>query len=261
MMFPKMDLKRVAALLVVCLFVAGCTNAPLYSEVDEQQANEMMGALIGSGISAKKAPSASKQGWEIRVASGDIPYAMQVLRSRGLPHAQYQSLGEVFKKEGFASSATEEKARYIYGLSQELSRTISQVDGVVEARVHIALPERDPLGGTPPDSSASVVIFERPDANLRDRETDFKVMVKDAVEGLTDINKVTVKFFPAPAPARAGAQAGNNALPVNMSAIDPLMLAIGLGVAALLALVIAFASRLRQRRRRASAPPAQVWNG
>lgn len=251
---------RLIAVVLACLLVAGCTSSALYSELDEQQANEMMAVLIGSGIQAEKSVSPTKNGWEVSVSRGDIPYAMQVLRSRGLPHAQYQSLGEVFKKEGFASSATEEKARYIYGLSQEISRTLSRVDGVVDARVHIALPERDPLGGTPPDSSASVIIFERPDANLRDRETDFKVFVKDAVEGLDDVNKVTVKFFTVAGPTQPKQSA--NPLPVSMSAVSPLTVAIALGIAAIAALLLAFGARLRARRTRAAnAAAPQVWNG
>ena len=250
---------RMAAVLLAGLLLAACTDAPLYSQLDEQQANEMMGALIGAGIQADKAPSPTKNGWEVSVARGDIPYAMQVLRSRGLPHPQYQSLGDVFKKEGFASSATEEKARYIYGLSQEISRTLSKVDGVVDARVHIALPERDPLGGTPADSSASVIIFQRPDANLADRETDFKVFVKDSIEGLDDMNKVTVKFFTVAAPP-ASARNAQGTLPMNMSALDPIAVAVALGVAALLALVFALRSRSRARRAQAPATP-RVWNG
>ena len=74
----------------------------------------------------------------------------------------------------------EEKGRYQCSLQQELSRTLSEWTGVVDARVHIALAERDPLGGTSQDSSASVVIFEEAGANVRARETDIKMVVKDA---------------------------------------------------------------------------------
>lgn len=257
--------RHVAAILLACMLLVGCANDALYSELDEQQANELMAALLGSGIHAQKNVSPTKKGWEVQVARGDFPYAMQVLKSRGLPRTGYQSLGEVFKKEGFASSAVEEKARYLHGLSQELSRTLSLMPGVVEARVHIALPDRDPLGGdATTDSSATVFIFERPDSHLRDRETDIKVAVKDAVEGLDDVNKVTVKFFPvaaAPAP-RQGAIEGN--LPMALSSISPLGIGLAIAAFALILLWLAFGQRLRTRLGRAPArpeAPPRVWNG
>jgi type III secretion protein J len=254
----------IAILLLACTLLVGCANDTLYSELDEQQANELMAALLGSGIAAHKTVSPSKKGWEVQVARSDFPYAMQVLKSRGLPRTSYQSLGEVFKKEGFASSATEEKARYLHGLSQELSRTLSLMPGVVQARVHIALPDRDPLGEeSATASSATVFIFERPDSNLRERETDIKVAVKDAVEGLQDVNKVTVKFFQvaaAPPPRRSGI-AGS--MPFAVASVGP-MLGIGLAAAALVLLWMTFGKRLRARLARSPArpeAPPRVWNG
>lgn len=258
---------RVMAALLACLLIVGCTRTPLYSQLDEQQANELMAALLDAGIPAEKDPSPSKTGWEVMVNRGDIPYAMQVLTSRGLPRAKYSSLGDVFKKEGFASSALEEKARYLYGLSQELQRTLTRIDGVVEARVHIALPDRDPLGGNVQDSSASVLIFERPGQSLRDRETDIKVFVKDSVEGLDDVNKVTVKFFTVTAPPKAHQSGG----PLNavIGSIDLSAVIIGAGVLVVLAIVAFFFGRLRSRfapaAPAAAAAPTNarsgVWNG
>ena len=181
---PKVfEALRAAALAAVAgLLLAGCSGSPLYSDLDEQQANEVTAALQGAGINAEKAPSPKKQGWEVRVGSQDFPHAMQVLHERGLPRARYASMCEVFKKEGFASSAIEERARYQCSLEQEIAHTLSQIPGVVDARVHIALPERDPLGGNEKVSSASVMIFERPGADLRYTETAIKVTVKDGVQ-------------------------------------------------------------------------------
>jgi type III secretion protein J len=51
------------------------------------------------------------------------------------------------------------------------------------------------LDDKPQSASASVVIIERPGANLELRETDIKAIVTDGIEGLKDINRVTVKFF------------------------------------------------------------------
>ena len=181
-----------------------------------------MAALLDSGINASKAPSPDKKTWEVRIAQGDFPMAMQVLHSKGLPRRQSETLGELFKKEGFASSALEEKARYIYGLQEAMRQKLLKLDGVVDADVSIALPDRDPLGGDARESSASVFIYQAPGVDLRDRETDLKVGVKDGIEGLDDVNKVTIKFFTVAAPA-AGKQASRGAAAMpSLSSISPL---------------------------------------
>ncbi|MEN1928791.1 hypothetical protein WCE34_04700 [Luteimonas sp. MJ204] len=240
--------------LAAAALLAACGGKPLYSQLDEGQANQIMGVLIAAGIDADKNPSPSKVGWEVRVAPSDFPYAMQLLGAHGLPRAQFANTCDVFKKEGFASSSTEERGREQCSLQQELADTLSRFPGVVDARVHVTLAERDPLGGSSQDSSASVAIFEQAGTSARDREADIKLLIKDAVPGLIDINKVTVKFAEAPPlpPSRPQGPA--------LSSISPLTLAIAAGVVLLLGLLVAFRGRMR-----AVAQPKktsdQVWNG
>jgi type III secretion protein J len=104
-------------------------------------------------------------------------------------------MGDIFKKEGFVSSPLEERARYLYALSQELAQTLSLIDGVVSARVHVALPEHRPLDDAPRSASAAVAIIQEPDVDLSPLEIDIKAIITDGVEGLDDVNRVTVKFF------------------------------------------------------------------
>lgn len=250
------------AALLACVLLVGCGRTALYSDLDEQQANELMAALLGAGIGADKSPSASKTGWEVRVSQGDFPQAMQVLTSRGLPRARFVSMCETFKKEGFASSNIEEKARYQCSLQSEIARTLSNIPGVAEARVHIAIADRDALGNETSDSSAAVTIFERPGANLADRETDIKVMVKDSIEGLDDPNKVTVKFYTLGAPQASAQRTAATGL--SMAAISPLSIGIGAGVLVLLALAAAVVGRVRNRGAQPSPAPAadgRLWRG
>lgn len=175
--------------------LAACSNAALYSDLTEKQANEVQAALLMAQIEADKTPMTKGTGWSVQVSQGDIPRAMAVLSGLGLPHQPLRNLADVFPKEGFISSPLEERARYIFALSQEVEQTLMQLDGVVEARVHIALPEASLLDEKPQSASASVVIIEQPGANLEMHETDIKAIVTDGIEGLRDINRVTVKFF------------------------------------------------------------------
>ena len=180
--------------LTVCL-LAGCTRGPLYSDLTEPQANEVQAALLSAGIDARKEAMVKSKGWAIEVDRSDVPHAMAVLGASGLPRQPLRTLGEVFPKEGFVSSPLEERARYVFALSQEVEQTLLQLDGVVDARVHIAMPERSVFDDKSPSASASVVIIEQPGASLETRETDIKAIVTDGIEGLSDINRVTVKFF------------------------------------------------------------------
>src|SRR3546814_3800797 len=56
------------ALLLACLALVGCSGSALYSHLEEQQANQVMAALLGSGIKANKNLSADKKGWEVRIS-------------------------------------------------------------------------------------------------------------------------------------------------------------------------------------------------
>lgn len=183
---------RAATLIVTAALLAGCGKDPLYSKLDEQQANEMLAVLVGAGIDASKTPA--EEGWSIEVARSGVPQAMKVLKAEGYPHEAYQSLGDVFRKEGFVSTQLEERARLLHALSQELSRTISAIDGVVVARVHLAIPERNPLSEDKPLSSASVFIKHKPGSQVVNKAASIKALVVNSVEGLPYDN-VTVTFF------------------------------------------------------------------
>ena len=189
---------RIAALALLATFLVACGKVDLYNGLSETQANEVAAALLAQQISADKRRSDDKKTWVVAVAKADMADAMRVLNSAGLPRPEYTSLGAVFAKKGFVSSPLEEKARYVHGLSQELAQTLTAISGVREARVHIAMPERDALTAEAKPSSASVVIVHQPGSLVASRETDIKAIVKDGVEGLDDVNKVTVKFFEAP---------------------------------------------------------------
>ena len=85
-------------------------------------------------------------------------------------------------------------------LSQELERTISQIDGVVTARVHVVLPINDPLRQQQPPASAAVFIRHGAEAAVDALVPQVKMLVSHSIEGLTYDN-VTVVLVPVAAPA------------------------------------------------------------
>ena len=181
--------------LVLALSITACDNSQttLHSGLPEQQANLVMAALLDAGISCHKAPG-DEGTWNVTVAESRFAEAVNLLESRGLPRRDYRGLGEVFKKTGMISSPSEERIRFMDALAQDISRTIASIDGVVDARVHIVLPENDPFAHNTLPSSAAVAVRSRWDADVSEYIPAIKGLVKNAIEGLS-ADKIMVTVF------------------------------------------------------------------
>lgn len=185
------------AALALPLTLAGCGEQDLYSKLSEGEANEVVAALGQADIPASKR-EAGKEGWSVAVDPDNFSRSVEVLKAKGLPRDNYASLGQIFEKKGFVSSPVEERARLMYGLSQELSRTVSEIDGVVEARVHLAIPEADPLSDKVKPSSAAVFVKYQPGFDLRAETGAIKALVTNSIEGLS-YDRVSVVMVPSQA--------------------------------------------------------------
>jgi type III secretion protein J len=190
---------RVLAISLILFGLAGCTDQVLYSNLTEREANEMIALLYKKGISATKSVE-NDRNYSVSIKPDYFSLAVELLRSQGYPRNQFESLGEVFKKEGFVSSPLEERARLNYAQSQELARTIESIDGVVLARVHLAIPEQSDLNETQKPSSASVFLKHRRGIDLSDREAQIKALIVNSIEGLPYENVTVAMFSTDPVP-------------------------------------------------------------
>lgn len=181
-------------LAAASLLLAGCDKeTTLHAGLEERQANLVMAALLDAGIDCRKEPG-EEGTWNVLVAEPKFADAVNLLEKAGLPRLPHQGIGEVFKKTGMISSPSEERIRFMDALAQDLAKTISGIEGVVDARVHIVLPENDPFARHAMPSSAAVAIRSRWDADLTDIVPSVKGLVKNAIEGL-QYEKIMVTVF------------------------------------------------------------------
>ena len=193
-------LSTVVILASVFLF-AGCDKeTTLHSGLEERQANLVMAALLDAGIGCHKSPG-EEGTWNVSVDESKFAAAVNLLEKAGLPRRAHQGIGEVFKKTGMISSPSEERIRFMDALAQDIAKTISCIDGVVDARVHVVLPENDPFARNALPSSAAVAIRSRWDADLTDVITSVKGLVKNAIEALAP-EKIMVTIIRDPPPKK-----------------------------------------------------------
>ena len=194
-------MKYAIQVVAAALLLAGCDKeTTLHAGLAERQANLVMAALIDAGIGCHKSPG-EEGTWDVTVVESRFADAVNLLEKAGLPRQPHQGIGEVFKKTGMISSPSEERIRFMDALAQDLAKTISSIDGVVDARVHVVLPENDPFARHALPSSAAVAIRSRWDADLTDVIPSVKGLVKNAIEGLS-AEKIMVTVFRDPPPKK-----------------------------------------------------------
>jgi type III secretion protein J len=202
---PRHASRQVRITQLVCgvamvLVLTGCAKQ-LLGSLDEMAANQVVSALRSEGISADKSSSGEKT-WKVTVADADFARAVQIVEQRNLPPVPFQGLGQVFKKESLVSTPTEERARLVHAMSQELERSLMEMDGVLLARVHPVILPHDPLNPKRVAASASVLIKYRSGTDMSGKESMVRALVAAGVEGLS-YDDVRVVMVAAQTPIQA----------------------------------------------------------
>jgi type III secretion system YscJ/HrcJ family lipoprotein len=155
---------------VLLLAAGGCDKAAEeLTKVDsEKEANRILVELEARGIKqAQKVEKAEqrKTAWSITVPAADLSAARTILVQCDLPRESHSGFSQMAESTSLIPTKSEERAKLIAALSGELERTFETYDRVTSARVHIVLPEKDPLAReatTRPSGSAMVLIKYTP---------------------------------------------------------------------------------------------------
>lgn len=172
--------------------LGGCGKTELYSALDEQEGNEMLALLLQHDINSEK--HAEKENRvSLHVSPDKIPAAMELLRTNGYPRDKFSTIKDLFNADKLIASPYEDRTRYVYGVSQELADTLSRVDGVMTARVHLVIPGEEEDAKV---ASAAVFIKHNPYYDLDEHIPQIKAIVASGIDGL-DYEAVNVALFPA----------------------------------------------------------------
>lgn len=214
-------------LLSVFLCLTGCKEN-LYSNLSESDANQMLALLLNNGVDAEKM-GASTGTISLRVEKSQFAYAVELLKQKGFPRQQFATVEDLFPQDGLVATPTQEKARFVYALSQALAETLNQIDGVISARVHLVMPETERGQKTQP-SSAAVFIKHAQNTDVNQLIPQIKSLVQSSIEGLK-YDDVQVVMVAASAPSQVLAP-----LNIEAAASPPWMLYGIIAVLCLLAL-------------------------
>lgn len=183
-------------LFLVFALAAGLTacQKELYQDLSEQQVNEMLALLLKYEMQAEKV-SQGKGLFTLTIEEKELVQALEILNKNNLPRPKYQNFGEIFKGDGMISSNTEENARLAFAISQELTNTFSQIDGVLSARVHIVLGGTDQATDEYTKPSAGVFLRHTPESPVINYLVNIKEITAKSVPNLA-FDDISVMFIP-----------------------------------------------------------------
>jgi type III secretion protein J len=188
---------RVVTLALSLLLLAGCLKQELQTGLTEAEAQEIIVLLKDHDLEASRVASADDENpsWSVYVKGGsqNLMLAWRILQQNGLPREKTAGLEQVFSNSGLIPTASEEKARLMVGLSGEIRKTLGSVNGVVDARVHIVLPENSPLvdrAEWKPTTASVLIKYQGEGLPLEVDEV--RRLVANGIEGLETQNVAVV---------------------------------------------------------------------
>ncbi|PWC28251.1 flagellar basal-body MS-ring/collar protein FliF [Teichococcus aestuarii] len=163
--------------------------ALLYAELDPRDAAQVVAALERARVPHR----IGRNGTEILAPEEQVPRLRLMLARDGLPSGG--SIGyEIFDRQGgLTTTPFQQDVNRLRAMEGEIARSIRALEGVAAARVHLALPRREPFSRERSEAQASVVLQMR-GAQRLDREGVQAVLqlVASAVPGLKPQNVAVV---------------------------------------------------------------------
>jgi len=177
-----------AAFLITLLFLTNWVRQPEYGILYSNLTFEDAGSVINK-LKEKKIPYRLEQeGKKILIPSSQIYETRIDLAMEGIPKGGEVGF-EIFDKNNLGMTNFMERVNYQRALQGELSRTIQGLDEILQARVHLTIPEPTPFIEEEKLPTAAVVLKLRPGAHLKKNQIyGIAHLVASSVEGLDPEN-------------------------------------------------------------------------
>ncbi len=171
----------------IWLWVNNSDYQPLYTGLSDRDAAQVADALDASGIPMKLSASGA-----IEVPAGKVREARLAMAGQALPMGSSVGMEMLQQEQGFGTSQFIETARYQTALETELARTITSMQSVKVARVHLAMAKESAFARDHREASASVLVELYPGRRLEMAQVDAIVhLVSGSVPNLPS-GRVTV---------------------------------------------------------------------
>jgi flagellar M-ring protein FliF len=175
--------------LLLYFFVSGGAKeqAVLFSGLEQSDAGKIVEILKTNQTSYELKDNGST----ILVDKDKVMDTRISLASQGLPESSVVGY-ELFDKTNLGMSEFVQKLNYRRALEGELSKTISALDEVKKARVHIVIPEKALFMKDQKEPTASVTLQLKSGKNLNQRTVEgIQTLISSSVEGM-NTNNVSV---------------------------------------------------------------------
>lgn len=153
-------------LLLFFVFVSMRVSAPnmklLYEDLSSTDSNAIVSKLEANEIPYE----VSDDGARVSVPDDAVGRARMLLAQEGLPNGGNMGYEIFDSQNGFGTTNFVQNINQVRALEGELARTISSLDQIRNARVHLVLPQRELFSRESRTASGSVFLSLRPGAQL-----------------------------------------------------------------------------------------------
>lgn len=168
-------------LLFVIIRAANPAYATLFSRLAPEDASEIVAVLRDGNIPYRLQDNGST----ILVPTEQVYETRLNLAGQGMPRGGVVGF-EIFLETSLGATDFDQLVKYNMALQGELTRTIREMAGVMDARVHIVVPERRLFVRDEQPATASVFLQLRPGASLDAQQVrGITNLIARSVEGLS----------------------------------------------------------------------------
>jgi len=186
--FPLLIVASVTGIIYVSKWANKPDYAVLFSDLEPADSGAVIERLKSQNIRYE----IRGDGSTVAISPAELVHELRIsLASEGVPKGGVVGL-EIFEVTNLGSTTFQERVKFLRAIQGELERTISSIDAVNSARVHITQPERTVFARRGGEATASVLLRLRAGGELDQRQVKgIANLVAGSVEGLS-LENVTI---------------------------------------------------------------------